>query len=283
MGVSVMPFAKPFLAVAVLAASLACSLDAGADQLDRVKQRGKLIAGIKNDYPPFGSLDAKGEIKGFEIELAKFVARQLVGSDTAIELVPVVASNRIELLNAGRIDVIFATLGKNADRAKVIDFTEEYYKMAGIVLLAAKDTPVKSWDEVKGRKLCGIQGNLYNRTLNEKYGAETVLFTGTAEMFKAFQDNRCEAIGFDGPILNMKVAEDGWKDRYKIALETFDYIPIAGGVRKGEPAFLAAVNKAILAAEAAGVLTAAERSFNMGVSEYVTQRAADAAAKSKTN
>lgn len=270
----------------LFAALIACLAFAGAvqaDQLDRVKQRGKLIAGIKNDYPPFGYIDAKGDIQGFEIDLARFVAKELLGSPTAIELVPVVASNRIELLNAGRIDVIFATLGKNADRAKVIDFTEEYYKMAGIVLLAPKDTPVKSWDEVKGRKLCGIQGNLYNRTLNEKYGAETVLFTGTAEMFKAFQDNRCEAIGFDGPILNMKVAEDGWKDKYKIALDTFDFIPIAGGVRKGEPGFLEAVNKAILAAEAAGVLTGAERKYNMGVTEYVTKRSVEAAAKVKTN
>jgi polar amino acid transport system substrate-binding protein len=276
-------FAKPLAAISLLATCLAFGGGAQADQLDRVKQRGKLIAGIKNDYPPFGSLDAKGEIKGFEIDLAKFVAKQIFGSDTAIELVPVIASNRIELLNAGRIDVIFATLGKNADRAKVLDFTEEYYKMAGIVLLAARDTPVKTWEDVKGRKLCGIQGNLYNRTLSEKYGAETVLFTGTAEMFKAFQDNRCEGIAFDGPILTMKVAEDGWKDKYRIALETFDYIPIAGGVRKGEAAFLATVNKAIIAAEAANVLTSAEQSFHMGASDYVTKRAAEAAAKVKAN
>jgi polar amino acid transport system substrate-binding protein len=134
---------------------------------------------------------------------------------------------------------------------------------------------------VKGRKLCGIQGNLYNRPLTEKYGAETVLFTGTAEMFKAFQDNRCEAIAFDGPILQQKISEDGWKDKYKIALDTFDYIPIAGGVRKNEPAFLAAINKAIRSAEAADVLTNAEKAYAMGSSEHVTKRAAEA--KTKTN
>lgn len=259
---------------AVLALSPAV---AEADQLERVQQRGKLIAGIKNDYPGFGAIDAAGDIVGVEIDLARFVAKELLGSEDAIELVPVVASNRIELLNAGRIDVIFATLGVNADRAKVIDFTEEYYHMAGIVLLTDKDMEIASWDEVRGRQLCGIQGNLYNRTLVETYGAETVLFTGTAEMFKAFQDNRCEAIAFDGPILNMKVAEDGWSDRYKIALDTFDYVPIAGGVRKGEPAFLEAVNNAIIAAEAANVVADGEKNYNLGVSDYVTNRARQAA------
>jgi polar amino acid transport system substrate-binding protein len=251
---------------------------ARADELGAVKERGKLVVGIKNDYPPFGALDASGQVKGFEIDLAKFVAKQLLGSDTAVELVPVVASNRIELLNAGRIDVIFATLGQNADRAKVIDFTLPYYMMAGIVLLAPKDTPIKSWDEVRGHKLCGIQGNLYNRTLGEKYGAETVLFTGTAEMFKAFQDNRCDAIAFDGPILQQKIGEPDWSAKYKIALETFDYIPIAGGVRKNEPALLAAVNSAITKAEAAGILVDAEKTYGMGQSEYVTKQAAEAKA-----
>ncbi|MGQ3281062.1 MAG: transporter substrate-binding domain-containing protein, partial [Shinella sp.] len=193
-------------------------------------------------------------------------------------LVPVIASNRIELLNAGRIDLILATLGQNAERAKVIDFTEAYYMMAGIELLGLKNTAIKSWGDVSGKKLCGIQGNLYNKTITGKYGAETVLFTGTAEMFKAFQDGRCEAIAFDGPILRQKIAEPEWAGTYKIALETFNYIPIAGGVRKDEPAFLKAVNEAILSAEATGVLISAEKEFSMGESEYVTKRATDAKA-----
>lgn len=249
---------------------------AHADQLDRVKQRGKLIVGIKNDYVPFGYLDAKGQNVGFEIDLARSVAKNLLGSESAIEFVPVSASNRIEFLNAGRIDLILATLGVNADRGKVIDFTENYYLMAGIVLLAPKDASYKSWDDIRGKKLCGSQGNLYNRTLSEKMGAELVLFSNSAEIFSAFQGGRCDAIGFDGPILNMKVTEDGWKDKYKIALQTFDYIPIAGGVRKNEPGFLKALDAAIVKAEASGLMVEGEKKYNLGESEYVQKRAADA-------
>lgn len=249
-----------------------------SDQLDEVKSRGKIIVGIKNDYRPFGFLDKDAALKGFEIDLAKQVAKKILGSEDAIELVPVIASNRIELLNAGRIDLILATLGQNAERAKVIDFTEAYYMMAGIELLGPKNSAIQSWEDVSGKKLCGVQGNLYNKTLTGKYGAETVLFTGTAEMFKAFQDGRCDAIAFDGPILRQKIAEPEWAEKYEITLETFDYIPIAGGVRKDEPAFLKAVNEAILSAEAAGVLVNAEKEFSMGESEYVNKRAADAKA-----
>ena len=267
-----------FLAgTSLLGLGLATSVGiAHADQLDRVKQRGKLIVGIKNDYVPFGYLDAKGQNVGFEIDLARAVAKNLLGSESAIEFVPVSASNRIEFLNAGRIDLILATLGVNADRGKVIDFTENYYLMAGIVLLAPKDASYKSWDDIRGKKLCGSQGNLYNRILSEKMGAELVLFSNSAEIFSAFQGGRCDAIGFDGPILNMKVTEDGWKDKYKIALQTFDYIPIAGGVRKNESGFLKALDAAIVKAEASGLMVEGEKKYNLGESEYVQKRAADA-------
>lgn len=249
---------------------------ARADELQMVKARGKLIVGIRNDYVPFGYLDNKGQLVGFEVDLAKFVAKDMFGSETAIEFVPVVASNRIELLNAGRIDVIFATLGKNPDRAKVIDFTDPYYMMAGMVLLAPKNTTIAKWEDLKGRKVCGSQGNMYNRALQEKLGADTVLFTGTAQMYKAFQDDRCEAIAYDGPNLTRKVSEGGWKDKDKIALDAYEYVPIVGGVRKNEPAFLAALNQSIKRAEAAGVLANAEKTYNMGTSKFVTGQQASA-------
>ena len=274
--------AKTLAAVSIMAAGLASGClpqAAHADELDRVTQRGKLIVGIRNDYVPFGFLDPKGQNTGFEVDLARYVAKELLGNENAIELVPVVASNRIEFLNAGRIDVIFATLGKTADRGKVIDFTEEYYLMAGMILMTPKDATYKGWEDIRGKKICGSQGNLYNRMLTEKWGADLVLFAGTAEIYNAFQAGRCDAIAYDGPNLSMKITENGWRDKYKIALPTFEYIPIAGGVRKNEPAFLHAVNDAIVKAEAAGVMVTGETKYSLGTSEYVTKREADAKAK----
>lgn len=250
--------------------------DVRADQLERVQDRGTLIVGIRNDYIPFGYLDVDGRNVGFEVDLARAVAEDILGDADSIEFVPVIASNRIEFLNAGRIDVIFATLGVTEERGRVIDFTEEYYNMAGIVLLAPNEAEYESWDDIRGKTICGSQGNLYNRTLSEQMGAELVLFGGTAEIFSAFQGGRCDAIAYDGPNLNMKVQEDGWRDRYKIALDTFDYVPIAGGVRKNEPAFLEAVNAAIIKAEAADLMVEGETKYDLGSSEYVEKRAEEA-------
>lgn len=249
---------------------------AAADQLDRVKQRGKLIVGVKNDYPPFGSLNANGEIEGFEIDLAKAVAKELTGRDDAIEMVPVIASNRIEFLNAGRVDILFATLAPSPERAKALDFTKPYYMLAGIVLLAPKDSPYKSWDDVKGQRLCSQQGNLYNKELIEKYGADMALFNGTPDMFKAFLDGRCVGIAFDEQILRQKLRDPAWNAKYDIVVPTFSFVPLVGGVRKGEPAFMAAVNEAIKKAEASGLLVEAEKRYSMGESEFVAKQKAEA-------
>jgi polar amino acid transport system substrate-binding protein len=127
MGVSALALAAFFVGSAAVAGTL-----------ENVKARGKLVVGVKNDYVPYGYLNDKGDVVGFEVSLAKYVAKELLGSEDKIELVPVVASNRIEFLTAGRIDAIFATLGVTAERAKVIDFTTEYVSAAGPSVLTAK-------------------------------------------------------------------------------------------------------------------------------------------------
>lgn len=231
-------------AVIFTLATLVASTAARADQLDRIKQRGKIVIGIKDDYPPFGFLESDGSISGYEIIIAKAIAKKLLGSENAAELVTVVAANRMQLLNSGRIDLIIATLGQTEERAKALDFTVPYYNLRGGIVLAAKGSPVKAWEDLKGRTLCGLQGSAAIKTY-EGYGAKTMLFTGTPELFAAFQDNRCELLGYDELPTRYKLNTTDWKNRFVVVLAGDNSMAIAGGVRKNEPKFLAAVNEAI--------------------------------------
>lgn len=249
-----------------------------ADQLEKIGERGKIIIGIKNDYKPFGYLSPDGQLQGFEIELAKYIGTKISGSEDRIELVPVVASNRIELLNQGRIDIIVATLGRTEERAKVLDYGRDYYMLGEGSIVAPVGSRLTSWDDLKGSKLCGMLGNSFNRVLTEKYGAELVLFQGTAELFKAFEDNRCDGVGFDEPILQQKVSEPAWLGKYEITIPADSFIPIAIGVKKGETALRDAADQAIEQAAAEGILTAAAERFNMGKSQFLEEMQAKAKA-----
>ena len=127
------------IAAAAVALGLAAA-SAAADQLADIKERGTLVVGVKNDYKPWGFLDPSGAIVGMEIDLARDVAERL---GTEIELVPVVASNRMEFLQQGRIDLIIATLGDTPQRREVIGMIEPNYYAGGTNVLAPKAAGLK--------------------------------------------------------------------------------------------------------------------------------------------
>ena len=108
---------------------------ASADVLDDIKKKGVLVVGTKADYRPFGFLDPSGKIVGFEPDLAADVAKRL---GVKLELVPVVASNRIQFLQQGKIDLMIATMSDTPERRKIVDIIEPNYYGSGTNILAPK-------------------------------------------------------------------------------------------------------------------------------------------------
>ena len=106
-------FAASFIGLTALGSVWAQSVDTIAS----IKQKGKMVVGVKADYKPFGFLDPSGKIVGLEIDLVNDVAKRL---GVQIELVPVIAANRMEFLKQGRIDLMIATMAYRPDRAEVV-------------------------------------------------------------------------------------------------------------------------------------------------------------------
>jgi polar amino acid transport system substrate-binding protein len=112
---------------AVMAASAVVALLPGrpahADVLANIQKAGVIRVAIPNDFPPFGSLGPDLKLQGYDIDMANLVAKEL---GVKAELVPVTSTNRIPFLTTGKVDIVISSLGKNAERAKVIDFTQAY-------------------------------------------------------------------------------------------------------------------------------------------------------------
>jgi polar amino acid transport system substrate-binding protein len=168
----------------ILLAAIPAS-SASADALQNIKQKGVLVVGTKADYRPFGFLDPSGNIVGFEADLAGDVAKRM---GVKLELVPVVASNRIQFLQQGKIDLMIATMSDTPERRKIVDIIEPSYYGSGTNVLAAKSLKLTTWDQLRGKKVCLIQGAFYNKELQEKYGVDGVAFPGTAEAFSALKN-----------------------------------------------------------------------------------------------
>lgn len=168
------------------------------DTIAQIKQRGKIVVGVKNDYKPWGFLDPSGKIIGMEIDLVDEVAKKL---GVKAELLPVTAANRMEFLGRGRIDMVIATMGDTEARRKVVGMIEPNYYAGATNVLAPKSAKLKKWEDLKGRKVCAVQGAYYNRRVSEMYKPELVVFPAVPDALNALAGGNCVAFLFDDTLI----------------------------------------------------------------------------------
>ncbi|MBJ3777106.1 transporter substrate-binding domain-containing protein [Acuticoccus mangrovi] len=185
------------LALGLVAAALpSLSTDAaaqgpGESTLDVVKERGTLIAGARNDFPPAGYIDRNGEWVGFEIDFAKYIADKL---GVKLELIPVTSRTRIPMLVNGNVDMIIAVMNPTVERGKVIDFTDPYF-LGGQALLVEKGSGINSIADVGGKKVGTVQGsNDAKGVLAFQPDAELVYFQEYPQALLALKQGRIDAM-----------------------------------------------------------------------------------------
>lgn len=226
-----MPILRTMLAVAVLSAGI-CGA-AQADGLDDVKSRGTLIVGGKADYKPFGHREPDGTIVGFAVDLANDLAKRL---GVKMELVPTSAANQIQFLQQGKVDVIIAAMNDTPERRKIIYIVEPGYYASGATVLSSASANIKTWQDLKGKKICGVQGAYYNKAVQEQYGADLIAFKSTAEAYTALAGGNCVGFVYDDGNLALRLQEPAWKG-YEIALPSIMAQPVVMAVRLGEDRF----------------------------------------------
>ena len=220
------------LAGVALMAGLAAVPAYAQDTIAKIKERGTIVVGVKNDYKPWGYLDPSGKIVGMEIDLVNDIASKL---GVKVEMIPVIAANRMEFLNQGRIDLILATMGDTAERRKVVGMVEPNYYAGGTNVLAPKSANLKQWADLKGRKVCGVQGAYYNRRVTQLYAPELVVFPAVPEALNALAGGNCVAFLFDNTLIESTLAggDPKWAG-YEMPLPTEDPQLWAMGIRQAD-------------------------------------------------
>ncbi|MGF1595228.1 MAG: transporter substrate-binding domain-containing protein [Kiloniellaceae bacterium] len=251
--------------IAVLAAAAATSGIARADAIDDIRKRGKLVVGVKTDYAPYGFLGADGRIAGLEPDLAGDVAAVL---GVNLELVPVVASDRLQLLEDGRIDLIIATMADREERREAVLVVDPGYYASGANILTRG--PFQRWENLKGEPVCGIQGAFANRSAADEFGAEIVAFKGTAEALTALRQNRCVAFVYEDSFIVARLAEPDWQG-WKMPLPSLDEAPWGLAVRKGEAAFAALLSGMVVKWHLSGRILELERQYGLQPTAYATR------------
>lgn len=222
------------LLLASVALAVAAVSPALADVMQDIKSRGTLIVGVKADYKPFGFRDPSGQIVGIEPDLAADLAKRL---GVKLELVPVVASNRIEFVNQGKIDVILATMSDKPERRKsALAVDPQYYSDAVNVLMTQKAKFTK-WEDLKGRTLCATSGSFYNKEVESKYGVVVKAFDGSEKPLFALKQGECIGYLYDQTFVQGKLLDDEWKSAFHMPLPGILETPWIMAVKNGEDGF----------------------------------------------
>ena len=97
----------------------------GTDRLDEILEKGKITIGVNPPGEPICFYDDAGNLIGYDVDWANKLG-EVLGVD--VELVEVNGENRISAVSSGRVDVIFANITGNLERAKSIDFSIPYLR-----------------------------------------------------------------------------------------------------------------------------------------------------------
>jgi putative glutamine transport system substrate-binding protein len=180
--------------------------DGGSDFLAGIKKAGVLKVGVKSDVPGFGLLNtATNQYEGFEIELSKLIAKEILGDASKVAFTPVTAKTRGPLLDNGEIDLVIATFTITEERKLTYNFSTPYYEDA-VGILVKKSSGINSVADLNGKTVGVAQSATSRAAIDEagnKVGA-TLKFSEFAtypEIKAALDSGRVDAFSVDRSIL----------------------------------------------------------------------------------
>lgn len=171
------------------------------DNLTTITQRDRLIVGIRNDAPPFGFKDKNGFTVGYDADLARLIAKGILGDEKKVEFVPVTASNRIMKLNSGEVDCLIATMSITTQRQQFLNFSTPYY-MAGQAILVRSSSKATSLRDFTGKKLIIVFGSTSEKNLRSNVPEVTVIGYKTYnDAYNALKNGKADGIVADDTVL----------------------------------------------------------------------------------
>jgi len=222
-----------------------------SDAIAKIKERGKLVVGVKYDTRLFGLKDpASGNVEGFDIDISKAIAKHILGDENAIELKEVTSKTRIPMLNNGEIDMVVATMTITEERKKEVDFSDVYFQ-AGQSLLVKKGSPITGIQDVtKDTVILGSKGATSIKNIKEKVeGIKVLEFDNYQDAFSALKAGKGDALTTDDAILYGMASQD---PGYEVVGEPFTDEPYGIAIQKGNTDVVTAVNETLAELKANG-------------------------------
>lgn len=211
-----------------------------ADLLEKVKADGKILIGTEGTYAPFTFHDSSGKLTGFDVEVAKEVAKRL---GVKADFKETQWDSLFAGLDAKRFDMIANQVGIRPDRQEKYDFSDPYISSAGVLIAHKDNDKVKAFEDIKGLKSAQSLTSNY-ADLAKKYGASLVGVDGFTQAVDLITSKRVDVT------INDKIAFLDFKKQkpdapVKVVATEADVSHSGFMFRKNNQTLVDAVNKAL--------------------------------------
>jgi len=180
---------------------------ASAAELPKIQRRRYLNIAVKDNLPPLGFRDVSGNLQGFEIDLAKALALELLGKPNAVKLQPVANRDRLSLVLDDKVDLTIARVTATSSRDRLVSFSVPYY-FDGTVLLT-KDSSVQRLGDLIRRKIAVLKNSSTIAAVRYYLpNAELVGVDSYEEARSLTESNAATAFAADASVLS------GWVKNY---------------------------------------------------------------------
>ncbi|WXR61970.1 transporter substrate-binding domain-containing protein [Peptostreptococcaceae bacterium AGR-M142] len=190
------------LGIMVLVFSFGCSKKEDLTTLEKIKQKGELVIGTSASYPPYEfhkEVDGKDEIVGFDIDIAKELAKEL---GVKLTIKDMKFDGLIAALTTNKIDIIIAGMTPTEERKQTVDFSDVYYTATQSIVIHKDDIgKFKSLDDLKNSKIGVQKGTIQEQIAKEITNEEDIKgLAKAADVVLQLKSKKIDALIFETPV-----------------------------------------------------------------------------------
>ncbi|MEC4014904.1 glutamate ABC transporter substrate-binding protein [Streptomyces sp. H27-D2] len=218
--------------------------DVSGAAVKRIKERGRLIAGVDQNSFRWGYRDpATGELAGFDIDLVRAIAKDILGDADKVTFRTIPTNQRIPALEQRKVDVIARTMTINCDRIKQVAFSTAYFE-AGQQVLVPEGSAIKDFDDtLRGKKVCTAKGSTGEAELKEEsHGARVLTVDNQLDCLVRLQLGQVDAVITDSALAAGQAAQD---PSVKLVGEPFTAEPYGVAMNLKDEDLVRRVNKVL--------------------------------------
>ncbi|MBU3129618.1 transporter substrate-binding domain-containing protein [Clostridium tagluense] len=195
---------------------------AGVSKIDNIKEKGKIVIGTSADYPPYEfhkSIQGKDTIVGFDIEIAKEVAKDL---GVKLEIKDMKFDGLLAALETGNIDFVAAGMTPTEERKKNVDFSKTYYTAIQCVVIRSEDAgSIKSLGDLKSKKVGVQKGAVQEQLAKEQLTTSEIKPLGkVSDLILSLNTKKVDAVIVELPVAKAYVNQNSSLTLSKVQLKT---------------------------------------------------------------